>query len=699
VHARGFCYTPLVNGVFKTDEFKLIASAALFIALPSVVLSVVSLVVLARESRLAEARFREAYEGAMSRSVERTVGRLREGERRAREAVRRIGKEGLSREEAGALVRSLCGERRPFCAVYLLGPDGEVLVPPLNPDLPPPPGPWSLDVPEPARKILLAAQRMEFEEGNPVRASRAWRALGEYAGGLKGPAGRMLQGKALFGEARCEAKAGRTEDAVLLFRSVASRFTGVWGEGSLPLAGAALLETASVASDAGDDREASAAWEDLAVFLGRNEPVLPGEVLAFFRENLAARGGPAPLETYRAFEESREAFRAFLRRFPGARREGARDGRYVLANVPGEAAFHLRVPRGEGEAPGRAFFLVNHARLAAVFRQWARDLKLEKGLRLVLTTAEGEPIGGESGAPPGFREVARTSFPEPLSHWRAALFAEALGGVRSLWVLRWSLTLWVILAAVVMVTGGTIFVVRSVSREIRQAREKADFVSSVTHELKTPLTSIRMFTETLMMGRVDTEEERKECVTIIAEETDRLSRLINRMLDFSKMEKGMRRFHFQQEDPASIAREARKAFHGSEGAGEISLQVLEPLPRLRCDREAVLEVLLNLIGNAVKYSDPGSPVTVRTWASKGRVKFAVMDRGAGIPKGDRKRIFQKFYRVDDTLTKEVDGCGLGLSISAHIARAHGGTIEVESEAGQGSIFTLSLPVPGPKAHG
>jgi two-component system phosphate regulon sensor histidine kinase PhoR len=255
----------------------------------------------------------------------------------------------------------------------------------------------------------------------------------------------------------------------------------------------------------------------------------------------------------------------------------------------------------------------------------------------------------------------------------------------------------VVLVAGVAVAGGTVFVVRAVNREIRAAREKADFVSSVTHELKTPLTSIRMFAETLMMHRVSSEEEKEECVRIIAEETDRLSRLINRMLDFSKMERGLRRFSFREEDPASIAREAKQAFRTDQRApSEVTLQVLDPLPATRCDREAVIEVLHNFIGNAVKYAPPGSPVTLRVWSARNKVKWAVMDRGSGIPRAERRRIFQKFYRVDDSLTKEVDGCGLGLSIAAHIAKAHGGTIELESEPGRGSIFTLALPAEGPK---
>jgi signal transduction histidine kinase len=682
--------------ILRTDEFKMITAAAIFIALPSLVLSFVALAVLARESRLTDERFREAHQGAMVRSVERTLMALREGEEEAKRVGDEIARGNPDAREIGERIASLVGPSRPFREGFLVGPGGKVLYPDVIPDLAPPPAAWPEKTPETAARLRRLAETREFAEANPLRASRSWQALAEHCASLEGSLAERLKGLAFFGEARCEAKGGHPKTAIFLFRSVAERFPSVWGEGNIPLGAAALLETARVALGV-DEGARTEAIIELASFLGRNEEVLPSEVLAFFLEGVREVEVAGTQEEFLRFRRDRKSLAAMRSLYGEVLKVSTAEPGYLRSSNPLECAFVCPVTDGESPATRRLLLLPNREHLASLFRTWAQALKLEPELKLVLTSAEGKPVDTRDAAPAGFKSVGKQDFPEPLADWSASLFVEAMGGVQSLWVLRWSLTLWVILVAAVAVVGGTVFVVRAVNREIRAAREKADFVSSVTHELRTPLTSIRMFTETLLMGRVAEEGEKQECLRVIAEETDRLSRLINRMLDFSKMERGLRRFHFQKEDPGGLVREAVQSFQAqvSEGA-RVNLQIIDPLPSLRCDRDAVVEVLLNLMANAFKYSTADPSVTVRAWASRGKVKCSVMDRGIGIPRVEQRRIFQKFYRVDESLTKEVDGCGLGLAISAHIARAHGGSIRVESEPGRGSIFTLILPEGGPK---
>ncbi|MHC4777045.1 MAG: sensor histidine kinase [Planctomycetota bacterium] len=684
----------------RTDEIKIITAAAVFIALPSLVLSVVALVVLARESRLTDERYRETHEEAMGRAVERTISVLREGEAAAEKTAARISSTEADPARVAEMISALCEPDRSFRKGYYLGPGGEVLSPEIKPDLLPPPQSWALKTPATAAELLRAAEAKEFAENNPLRASRAWRALGEHCIDLEGNLADRLKGMALFAEARCEAKAGHSRTAVRLFADVASRYASVWGEGNIPLASAAMLEKARLALGV-DEETRREAFLDLASFLGRNEEVLPAHVLKFFLDEVLRGGVEGAKERFDGYRSDRKELAAMRSLFGEAFRKKVLAGGYIPSTNPKEFAFVAPVAGGEGSAYRVLLLLPNREHLFRIFATWAQALKLEPGLKLVLTTSEGKPVDPAEAAPKGFKSVGEKAFPEPLSDWRASLFVEEVGGVMSLWVLRWSLTLWVILVAAVAVVGGTVFVVRAVNREIRAAREKADFVSSVTHELKTPLTSIRMFTETLMMGRVSKDEEKQECLKVIADETDRLSRLISRMLDFSKMERGLRRFHFQHENAGDVVREAVQSFKSQMSSdANVNLQIIDPLPLLRCDRDAVVEVLLNLLVNAFKYSgSEGSNVTVRAWSAKGKVNCSVMDRGIGIPRREQKRVFQKFYRVDETLTKEVDGCGLGLAISAHIARAHGGAIHVESEPGQGSIFTLLLPEEGPKGDG
>ncbi|MHC5036012.1 MAG: sensor histidine kinase [Planctomycetota bacterium] len=687
----------MTSALIKTDEVKIIAAAVLFIAIPSVILSIVALVVLSRETRMTDERFREAHEEAMIRAVERTVSALQKEEEEALEAGKRIAEANLPGQAAWEQASMQCGAERGFREVYVLGKGGAVLFPDVAPELSSPPDPWLKAIPETAEKLHRFALMKEFEEENPFRASRAWRALHEHCMDLEGPLARRLEGMALFGEARSERKSGNLGRAAHLFDTIARRYRDGWGEGNIPLAAAAFLEGARLARETSERESEERAWLALATFLGRNEEILSEDLTGFFAAELLQAQIPGAREKLGAFRGFRAALAAFRTRFGEALRNAIPPGGYVASSIPGESAYVVPLETEGKETLEALVFLPNRAHFAALFRQWALDLKLEEELRLVLTDAEGNPIDPADGVPEGFKAITERAFPSPLADWRATLFVKPLGGMQSLWFLRWSLTLWVILVAGAAVVGGTVFVVRSVNREIRQAREKADFVSSVTHELKTPLTSIRMFTETLMQGRVQQEEEKRECLRVIAEETERLSRLINRMLDFSKMERGLRRFHFREHEPASIAREAVQAFKAQQKTGaEVNLQVLDPLSPVRCDRDALIEVLLNLISNAVKYSKNEKSVTVRVWASRGKTKWAVMDRGIGIPRYEQRRIFQKFYRVDDSLAKEVDGCGLGLAISAHIARAHEGAIRVESEAGRGAIITLEIPEAGPR---
>jgi signal transduction histidine kinase len=679
-----------VLNALRTDEFKILAAAAVFIALPSLVLSAVAVAVLGRESALMEGRLREAHAGAMDRAVARAAAALEREEAEARRVCAGIRGEDADPLRAGPSLEELCGPERAFREAYLLGPGGKLLFPDPGPDLPPPPEEWRIEAPEACRGLLPLAQAQEFAEGNPARARRTWKSLSEQCLELGDV---RLAGVASLGEARCARKSGRLEEAFESYRAVAARFPASWGEGKIPLAAAALLEAAGLARETGRPREEALAWADLAAFLGRHEDAVPREVADFFRDRVDASGGPGARESLREARARRTALAEFRRQFGRPFERGTAPAGF-LASADGKGSL-LAVPLGEGSA-ARAALVLNLPHLADLFRQWTRDLRLEEDVLLALTTRDGKPLAEADAAPEGFRLVAAKPFPPPLEEWQATLLARKPSGVRALSVLRWSLSFWTVVLACAAVVGGTVIVVRRVSREIRLAREKTDFVSTVTHELKTPLTSIRMFTETLLTGRVRDEAEKRECFQVIAEETDRLSRLIARMLDFSKMERGLRRFQFREETPDSVAREAVQAFQAQKKTGdELSVQIMGPFPALVCDRDAVIEVLQNLLGNAFKYSRGTPQVTLRAWASRGRVNFAVMDRGIGIPKREQKKIFEKFYRVDDSLAREVEGCGLGLAISAHIAKAHGGQIRVESEPGQGSIFTLVLPEKGP----
>ncbi len=239
---------------------------------------------------------------------------------------------------------------------------------------------------------------------------------------------------------------------------------------------------------------------------------------------------------------------------------------------------------------------------------------------------------------------------------------------------------------------GVILVWVFVRREASLSRLQSDFVSKVSHELKTPLTSIRLFSETLALRRGDASAEDK-CIEGLERESTRLQELIDRLLDWGRMESGRREFVFRETDLKSILDSALDAFETYRQRRSVELTVNFPAenPVVRADRGAVSDALLNLLTNAYKYGGEPVRVSVSVEELPRFVKVSVTDNGAGIPAAEHKRIFQKFYRVDDRLSREREGSGLGLAIVKHVMKAHKGRVELRSHPGGGSTFSLLLP--------
>jgi signal transduction histidine kinase len=242
--------------------------------------------------------------------------------------------------------------------------------------------------------------------------------------------------------------------------------------------------------------------------------------------------------------------------------------------------------------------------------------------------------------------------------------------------------------------AGVHVTVWNTKRAVRAARRRSEFVSRVSHELRTPLTSIRMFGELLLMGRIADHEEQRRCWQVICRESARLSRLIDNVLNFAKIERGVKHYEFEHEDMGALVSGVVEAFtyDDQEKGFHIRTEIQEHLPEIRADSDAISQVLFNLISNAIKYSDKETTVDVRVFHRDGQVVTEVIDRGIGIEKRELRRIFEDFYRVEETKNSERGGTGLGLTLARHIARAHGGDILVESQKGKGSTFALVLPV-------
>ena len=231
-------------------------------------------------------------------------------------------------------------------------------------------------------------------------------------------------------------------------------------------------------------------------------------------------------------------------------------------------------------------------------------------------------------------------------------------------------------------------------KEQNLSQLQTDFVSKISHELKTPLTSIRLFAETLKMRRGN-EEQTAECLDLLSTETQRLGERIDRLLEWGRMEAGRRPYDLQEGDAEGAVREAISSFAPLHLQADVELTIdLEPdLPKAMIDRAALVEAVLNLLSNAYKYG--GRPrriaVSVTTAQERKLLRIAVRDNGEGIPEREHKRIFEKFYRRDDRLSRMSEGSGLGLALVKHIVkRGHRGRIIVESAEGRGSTFIIEL---------
>ena len=260
---------------------------------------------------------------------------------------------------------------------------------------------------------------------------------------------------------------------------------------------------------------------------------------------------------------------------------------------------------------------------------------------------------------------------------------------------RWVLESFLILGVLsVLMIGGLVLTYRSVNKQMALARLKSDFVSNVSHELRTPLALIRLYAETLELGRITTQDKKNEYYSIIRKESERLTALINNILDFSRIEAGKKEYDFRETDIAELVRNTLDSyrFQIEQQGFALEEQIDTGIPRVRVDREAIARALVNLVNNALKYSDSEKFLGVRLYRDNAVLKLEVSDRGIGIERNEQARIFEKFYRTCDPLVHNTKGSGLGLSLVQHITHAHGGEVEVESAPGHGSKFTMKLPL-------
>jgi len=337
------------------------------------------------------------------------------------------------------------------------------------------------------------------------------------------------------------------------------------------------------------------------------------------------------------------------------------------------------------------------AELSGLFRVFS-EKEINPEISFALLDSNGEPV---TQTVPGFETDWTTPFVaaevgQILPRWEVAAYIldpEALNAAARTVLATLSLIIVILVAAVGV---GSFLIMRSVNYEIQIASRKTDFVSNVSHELKTPLTSIRMFSELLENSENHDAEVTRKYSSVISKESARLSRLINRLLDFSRLDRGEMRLLFESVDLGKLVTETVDDYrHQIESEGltvEVEIQP-EALVNVSGDRDALSQVLLNLLTNAEKYASCGGVVNVRLEApDDGKVILRVQDRGPGISKLHQRRIFEKFYRADESISSGIEGSGIGLALSKQIIEKHEGQIWYARREGGGSCFAIELPI-------
>ncbi len=527
--------------------------------------------------------------------------------------------------------------------------------------------------PQVSSDALRAAELVEFQKNDPLTAAAKYR----QAARSRDPA---LRAAALVRLGRSLRKAGRIQEALDAYGELATL-------GSTPIAGlpAELLARearCSALEASGQDEalrtEAGALARDLEVGrwrLTRSAYEFRADEARRWTGNVATP--PQQSEALAMSGVVEDLVEEWLNRPEDSSGQRA----YLVLSQPVLAVWHATGDRLAATVAGSQY-------LTSLWREVVTD----RTIRLAVTDSEGQTIFGTLPETPG-RVVVRTPAATKLP-WTLHVTGTDLTGATSGAAARRRLLLagLSILAVLLVVTSYSI--VRAMTREVAVARLQSDFVASVSHEFRSPLTSLRQLSSMLVQGRLPSEEQRQRSYEFLADETGRLERLIEGLLDFGLMEAGEAHYRFEDADAGDLVRDIVAAFQRTVTAKgyQVELSPLPPGCRIRADRDALGRAIWNLLDNAVKYSPEYRTVWVAAAPRDTRLAISVRDEGMGIPPAEQKSIFQKFVRGANSRQAGIKGTGLGLAMVKHIVAAHGGEVDLESVEGRGSRFTILIPL-------
>jgi len=530
------------------------------------------------------------------------------------------------------------------------------------------------------------ADRLEFELNAPADAARLYARIAE-----RHPEGTMAA-RAILAQARCLAKSGRKGPAIeLLTKRLAERkYTRALDRHGRQILPNARLLGLELIGDGADPRFVAVAGELIEQVNDYADLSVPAAQRLFLMTRLEEIVPDRPAMPTLAAE--RETARR-LDALPNWDRKRVTVQRLTSAGI-GRARVIENVNCSLLSADKRVRGLYRGRRVVAEVERLATQSVGAADVSLRL----------QSSVLPKLPEpfISTVASPRHMSDWRICLylrgrnpFAVAAGRQNTVY-------LWIACLTIAVIAVLALLVGRYIGRQVKLTRLKNDFLATVSHELKTPLASMRVLVDTLLEGRCEGPRQVQEYFVLIARENERLSRLIDNFLTFSRMERNKRAFEFDEVNVNEAVAAAAEALGERFDRQKCSLEVEAAgnLPPVSADRDALVTVILNLLDNAWKYSGDEKRIKLRTYSTDDGVCIEVSDNGIGMSRRAAKRIFNRFYQVDQTLSRGAGGCGLGLSIVKFILDAHAGGIDVSSRPGQGSTFTVSLPaIAGAEPYG
>jgi signal transduction histidine kinase/tetratricopeptide (TPR) repeat protein len=591
---------------------------------------------------------------------------------------------------------------------------------------------------------LAAGERQEFKHKNPQRAIYEYQRI---LGDMKEPVYKAI---ALNGIARCYAKLGLNQEAIDHYSKIIDEYVDVT-DGWIDIAAIAYLQAASIYRKMDDVDSAVEMLMALYSNLSDNRWDLDAEEISYFadraRRQLLVTRDASRVTGFAEIDANvvrLVKLHRFLKNYdrlvsdemaqvvnPGAGDPGlvlhllryTDAGPYLVSYIPNPAVETDAMARGSlmsqatTVAPDReklndialAGFEVDLDYLASQgFEEVLSGLTIKDDVILAILNEDNEIL--DLGAPKSkiknqkSKILLTTVTSSSLPFWKVGVYLKEPESLERLSKRKAGLRIFVIVGLILAIAFGIYLTLREARREAELARLRSDFVANVSHELRTPLSSIQIFSETLKQNKITNRDKQEQYLDTISSESDRLARLVDNVLDFSRLERRIKEFKFRPVNVGEVVTSAVEAyrFYAEQRGATIRLNMAQDLPEIEADSEAISQMVINLVDNAVKYSDVGSlsarnsedggEITIHVFRRGNNIVIQVADKGVGMDEEDMKKIFDKFYRGKNVANLGTGGTGLGLTLAKAVAEAHGGDILVRSKRGVGSRFSVILPL-------